>query len=115
MAGIVAALEPHHHIGARGQPVDDLSFAFVAPLGADHCNIGHEFASYSLRLFTPTWSFGPPSPQGGGKGRDVITLPPLRGKVSAAARAACADGTGGQNAKARACFTPTRARICFRM
>src|SRR5258705_13481791 len=53
MAGIVAALEPHHHIGARGQPVDDLSFAFVAPLGADHCNIGHEFASYSLRLFTP--------------------------------------------------------------
>ncbi len=41
MAGIVAALETHHHIGALGQPIDDLAFAFIAPLGADHRYITH--------------------------------------------------------------------------
>ncbi len=41
MAGIVAALEAHHHIGALRQPVDDLALAFVAPLGADDHDIGH--------------------------------------------------------------------------
>ncbi len=43
VAGIVAALEAHHHVGAVGQPVDDLAFAFVAPLGADHGHIGHGY------------------------------------------------------------------------
>ena len=46
MAGIVAALEAHHHIGAVRQPVDDLAFAFVAPLGADHRHIGHGYIPY---------------------------------------------------------------------
>ncbi len=41
VAGIVAALEAHHHVGSRRQPVDDLALAFVAPLGADHRDIGH--------------------------------------------------------------------------
>ena len=41
VAGIVAALEAHHHLGPVGEPVDDLAFAFVAPLGADHRDIGH--------------------------------------------------------------------------
>ena len=41
VAGIVAALEAHHHVGPLGQPVDDLAFAFVAPLGADHHDIRH--------------------------------------------------------------------------
>ena len=35
VAGIVAALEAHDHVGAAGQPVDDLAFALVAPLRAD--------------------------------------------------------------------------------
>ena len=37
-----AGLEPDHHVGAVRQPVDDLAFAFVAPLGADHRDIRHE-------------------------------------------------------------------------
>jgi hypothetical protein len=41
MAGIVTALKAHHHVGARAQPVDNLSLALVAPLGADHRDIGH--------------------------------------------------------------------------
>ena len=39
--GVVAALEPHHHVAALGEQVDDLALALVAPLGADdHCR-GH--------------------------------------------------------------------------
>ena len=41
MAGIVAALETHHDLGALAQPVHDLALALVAPLGADHCHVGH--------------------------------------------------------------------------
>ena len=41
VAGIVAALETHHDIGALGQPVDDLAFALIAPLRADDHHIGH--------------------------------------------------------------------------
>ena len=41
VAGVVAALEAHHHVGAVGQPVDDLALALVAPLGADHRDVGH--------------------------------------------------------------------------
>ncbi len=41
MAGIMAALEAHHDIGALGQPIDDLALALVAPLGADDHDIGH--------------------------------------------------------------------------
>ena len=51
VAGIVAALEAHHDIGARRQPVDDLAFAFVAPLGADHRNIGHRIATARIPPF----------------------------------------------------------------
>ena len=35
VAGIVAALEAHDHVGAAGEPVDDLALALVAPLRAD--------------------------------------------------------------------------------
>jgi hypothetical protein len=41
MAGVVAALEAHHDIGALRQPIDDLALALVAPLGADDHDIGH--------------------------------------------------------------------------
>ena len=42
MAGVVAALEAHDDVGANRQPVDDLALPFVAPLGADHDDIGHQ-------------------------------------------------------------------------
>ena len=45
MAGVVAALEPHHDIGAAGQPVHHLALALVAPLGADHRDIRHASVS----------------------------------------------------------------------
>jgi hypothetical protein len=39
MAGVMSALEAHDALGVIGQPVDDLAFAFVTPLGADHHHI----------------------------------------------------------------------------
>src|ERR1700719_4803431 len=42
MAGIVASLEADDDVGLLRQPIDDLAFAFVPPLGADHDNICHE-------------------------------------------------------------------------
>ena len=39
--GIMPALEAHHDIGALGKPIDDLAFAFVAPLRADNYHICH--------------------------------------------------------------------------
>ena len=41
VSGIVAALVAHDDIGALGEPVDDLAFAFIAPLGADHNHVCH--------------------------------------------------------------------------
>ena len=40
--GVMAALEAHHHVGAARQPIDNLALAFVAPLGADDGDVGHE-------------------------------------------------------------------------
>src|SRR5690606_19027843 len=36
MAGVVTALKAHHALDGFRQPVDDLAFTFVTPLGADH-------------------------------------------------------------------------------
>jgi predicted ATPase len=48
----MAALEADDDVGPLGQPVDDLSLTLVAPLGANHYDIGHaEFRS-------PSWSHG---------------------------------------------------------
>ena len=41
MARVVAALKPHDDIGALRQPIHDLAFALVAPLGTDHDNVRH--------------------------------------------------------------------------
>jgi hypothetical protein len=49
---VVTALKAHHHLGAGGQPVDDLAFAFVTPLGADYCHIRHD-ASRTAPLQAP--------------------------------------------------------------
>ena len=34
MAGIVSALKTHHALRKLGQPIDQFTFAFIAPLGA---------------------------------------------------------------------------------
>ena len=41
MAGVMAALKADDDVGADRQPVDDLALTLVAPLGADHHDIGH--------------------------------------------------------------------------
>jgi hypothetical protein len=41
MAGVVATLEADDHIRPAGEPIDDLSLAFVAPLRADDGDICH--------------------------------------------------------------------------
>ena len=41
VAGVMPALEPHDHVGLLRQPVDDLAFALVAPLGAHDNHIRH--------------------------------------------------------------------------
>jgi hypothetical protein len=42
MAGIVSALEADDDVGLLREPIDNLAFALVAPLGADHDDICHE-------------------------------------------------------------------------
>ncbi len=42
VARVVTALEAHDDVRLLGQPVDELSLAFVAPLGADHDHVRHE-------------------------------------------------------------------------
>src|SRR3546814_12964967 len=39
MAGIVTTLKTDHSVRRFSQPVDDLSLAFITPLGADYNNI----------------------------------------------------------------------------
>jgi hypothetical protein len=43
VTGIVAAIETRHDVKPPGQHVDNLPFAFIAPLGSDHDQIAHEF------------------------------------------------------------------------
>ena len=38
MAGIVTALKTHHGRGCIGKQINNLTFAFVAPLGTDYYN-----------------------------------------------------------------------------
>jgi hypothetical protein len=39
VSGIVTTLETYHALGMVGQPVNDFSFTFIAPLGADDYNV----------------------------------------------------------------------------
>jgi hypothetical protein len=39
MSGIVASLETHHALRVIGQPIDDLTLTFVAPLGSDNDDV----------------------------------------------------------------------------
>jgi hypothetical protein len=38
MARVVAALVPRNDVELLREQIDDLAFAFIAPLGADYCN-----------------------------------------------------------------------------
>ena len=60
VAGIVAALEADDDVGLLGQPVDDLAFTLVAPLGADHDNICHEELSPRACLVFAWNGYRPP-------------------------------------------------------
>ena len=57
MSSIVPALKADDGIGALGQPVDNLAFAFVAPLSADHGYIRHKFLKFFEGLFLRTRKF----------------------------------------------------------
>jgi len=46
MTRIVPALETHNNIRAIGEPVDNLAFAFITPLGAHNNNITHNKAFF---------------------------------------------------------------------
>ncbi len=52
MAGVVAALEAHDDIRLERQPIDDLAFSLVAPLGADHHDVRHCSIDLSRRRRT---------------------------------------------------------------
>ena len=39
MPGVVSALIARHDVEALGEQIDDLAFAFIAPLGADYDDI----------------------------------------------------------------------------
>jgi len=41
VAGVIAALEADDDVSVVCEEIDDLSFTFVSPLGADDCNVGH--------------------------------------------------------------------------
>jgi hypothetical protein len=47
VSGVVPALKPRDDIGPFGQPIDNLAFSLVAPLGAYDDYVGHVCPFYS--------------------------------------------------------------------
>ena len=43
VSGVVASVELHDEVGVLAELVSGLAFAFVAPLGAEHDDGGHEY------------------------------------------------------------------------
>jgi hypothetical protein len=43
VAGVVASLSADDYVSLFGEYIDDLAFAFIAPLGAHEYGIGHRF------------------------------------------------------------------------
>ena len=85
VAGVVAALIAHHHVGLLGQQVGDLALALVAPLGADHDGRRHVRSPSVLR-----WARAPTAPAARGRRRGG-RRPPV---VDDAARRDHAGGRG---------------------
>jgi hypothetical protein len=42
VARVIAALEANNDVRVVCKEIDDLTFAFVSPLSADDCNVGHD-------------------------------------------------------------------------
>ncbi len=59
----MAALEADHDIGLFGQPIDDLAFAFVAPLRSDDNYIRHSVTSLPRAARTQTHNRVPSVPK----------------------------------------------------
>src|SRR5262249_4355069 len=79
VAGVVAALEADDDVGPLRQPVDDLALALVAPLGADHRDIGHRYSSIpsmppARKQWLQPWRLAPPP--GARPGPRPATVPP---------------------------------------
>ena len=51
MAGVVAPLVTHYHPGLFRQQVDDLSLAFIPPLGAHHHDVRQTCPSFMKTLY----------------------------------------------------------------
>ena len=58
--GVIAALRADHDVGLLGQHVNDLAFAFIAPLGANQYRIGHKIRGKALGLCAQTLGPCPP-------------------------------------------------------
>ena len=52
MPGIMPALKTRDHICPLAEPVDDLAFSLVTPLGADNNHVGH-IRSFCAELSNP--------------------------------------------------------------
>ena len=48
VAGVVATLEPDHHVGVSGQKINDFSFSLITPLGAYNHDICHEMLLHHM-------------------------------------------------------------------
>ena len=57
--GVMTALEAHDDIGTLRQPIYDLAFALVAPLGADHRDVRHLKSHSQLGPGERPGPFGP--------------------------------------------------------
>ena len=55
MARVVATLKAHNNICLAGEEVDDLAFTFIAPLGPDDCDVGHN-CILDFRLAILDWN-----------------------------------------------------------
>ena len=46
VTGVVAALKADDDVGVVREEIDDLALAFVSPLSADDCNVGHVISGH---------------------------------------------------------------------
>ena len=58
VAGVVAALAAHDDVGVPGKDVDDLAFAFIAPLRADQDRVRHDVSGKILSRRAPSRQSG---------------------------------------------------------
>ena len=102
VAGIVAALEADHDVGALAEPVDDLALALVAPLGADDGDVAHGACASDPRHAAPT-----PTPQAGPLAHPARPLPIYRRRAGACEHVR----RSGQPRAFRACGLATMIRM----